>query len=156
MKLSLFLVTAHRSSLALVLFATVSLSLGSASSARAQQAQQAQQAPIWAGMIKVTDFSYKVWACNPANEPGSIRLINDRGATLFNEYSSSINFGQQFNIERLPDGLYSVIVKRGKQKRYFSLHLQSSAKHWAEMESVNSLPDKHLASASAAPVNAAP
>jgi hypothetical protein len=93
----------------------------------------AQSAPP-AGVTKLNDFSYLVWASNPKAQPGKLQLVNRQsGSILYQEYSSGISFGQKFNVSGLPDGQYAFVVKIGGQKFSYPLSLRTTVQRSAEL-----------------------
>lgn len=94
----------------------------------------AQNRQVWAGVVKNSDLSYLVWACNPAARPGAIRVVNNRGQVCFEEYSSAISFGRRLDFAELPDGKYAIMVKIGRDMHRFDVTMQSSARRWAEVK----------------------
>ena len=124
--------------LACVLLAGVLLSPGLATPS------WAQDAPRWAGVEKVSDLSYRVWACNPTAKPGFIRLVDAKGLIYYEQYSSAVNFGRQLNVGALPNGEYALLVKVGKETHRFNLNMKSESRRWAEVTSPTAPADRNL------------
>lgn len=86
------------------------------------------------GVKKVADFSYRVWASNPAAQRGTLQLVDaETGAVLYEENSTRASFGQQFNVRNLPDGNYAFVVKLGPQRYRYPLRLHTTAQRSAEL-----------------------
>ncbi|HEX8326352.1 MAG TPA: hypothetical protein VF629_02340 [Hymenobacter sp.] len=136
---NLLSVAARGGRLAFVLLAGVLLSLGVATPGRAQDA------PRWAGVEKVTDMSYRVWACNPTAKPSFIRLVDKKGLIYYEQFSSAVNFGRQLNVGELPNGEYALLVKVGKETHRFDLRVKSESRRWAEVTTSPAPADRSLA-----------
>jgi hypothetical protein len=124
--------------------ASVLLGLGLATPAVAQEASR------WAGVEKVSDFSYRVWACNPAGKPGAIRLVDKKGLIYYEQFSSAVNFGRQLNFSNLPGGEYALLVKIGRETHRFDLNMKSESRRWVEVKNSNARPNRSLVSLQAA------
>jgi hypothetical protein len=135
---NLLSVAARGGRLAFVLLAGVLLSLGLAAPS------MAQDAPRWAGVEKVTDMSYRVWACNPTAKPGFIRLVDKKGLIYYEQFSSAVNFGRQLNVGELPNGEYTLLVKVGKETHHFDLNMKSESRRWVEVTSPTAPADRSL------------
>lgn len=99
-----------------------------------------------AGVERISDFSYLVWASNPAAKFGSVCLVSEDGRTLYQQYSHDISFGRKLNVADLPDGKYGIVVRIGKDLHRFDLTLQSTSKRWSEVKAVTTPTDPALAS----------
>jgi hypothetical protein len=96
------------------------------------QPARAQHQP--AGVQRLNDFTYRVWASNPAVQPGRVQLVDlSSGRVLYEERSSAVSFGQKFNVSQLPDGRYAFVVNVGPQKFSYALHLRTAATRTAEL-----------------------
>ena len=90
----------------------------------------AQDAPFQAaGVTKLSDFHYRVWACNPKAVHGSVRLLATGGKTLYDQYSANVNFGQSFDLSQLPEGNYEFLVTVAGEPHRFPLTVQTVAAH---------------------------
>jgi hypothetical protein len=92
------------------------------------QPARAQETPMPAGVVKIADFSYRVWASNPTAQRGKLQLVSTAdGKVLYEERSSSVSFGRRFDIRYLPDGQYAFVVKLGKQQYRYGLNVQTTS-----------------------------
>ena len=142
MKNSFVPVAARRGRLGAALLQSSSLGLA------LTQPAQAQQPVSPAGVEKMSDFSYRVWASNPAAQPGRLQLLNAAtGTLLYEEYSSKVSFGRKFNVRDLPDGQYAFVVKLGKQQYRYTLNLHTTSQRSAELSAAATPTGRHLATA---------
>lgn len=87
----------------------------------------AQNAPYQsAGVTKLSDFRYRVWACNPKAVHGSVRLLDADRTVLYNQNSTDTNFGRNFDISQLPEGNYEFLVMVAGEPHRFPLTVQTT------------------------------
>ena len=97
-------------------------------------AAHAQQAGAPAGVQRLSDFSYRVWASNPASQRGLLQVVDADGQrVLFEERSAAVSFGRLFDMSQLPDGHYAFVVQVGSQQFRYSLNLNTTARRSAEL-----------------------
>ena len=95
---------------------------------------RAQQANPPAGVQQLTDFTYRVWASNPAVQRGVVQVVDlDGHRVLYEVRSSAVSFGQQFDVSQLPDGRYAFVVRVGPQTYRYALRLRTAATRSAEL-----------------------
>jgi|GEM_PF-3540788 len=91
--------------------------------------------PTPAGVQKLSDFIYRVWASNPTAQRGTLQLIDvQKGAVLYEERSARVSFGQQFNLRQLPDGHYAFVVKLGQQQYRYPLTMQTTSQRSCDLQ----------------------
>lgn len=94
----------------------------------------AQQASPRTGVQQLPDFTYRVWASNPAVQRGQVQVVDlGSGRVLYEERSSAVSFGGRFDVSQLPDGHYAFVVKVGSQQFRYALNLRTAATRSAEL-----------------------
>ena len=144
MKIFLSPDSAHRGPLSTLLLLGATLSLLTLGSAVAQDAPYQQ-----AGVTKLSDFHYRVWACNPKAAHGSVRLLDASRKVLYDQYSSNISFGQSFDISQLSEGKYEFLVMVGGEPHRFPLTVQTVTarpEHIAQVSSELEQPNQRMVS----------
>ncbi len=97
------------------------------------QVARAQEGPQQAGVNKVGEQSFQVWAYNPDGRYGRVQLVDNSNNVLFEEGSSAIHFGSRLNVGDLPDGHYVFMVRIGREEHRFGLQLHSTSQRLVQV-----------------------
>ena len=128
----LFSVAARRGT---VLLLSACLGVLGTQVARAQDTQvaRAQEGPQQAGVNKVGEQSFQVWAYNPDGRYGRVQLVDNSNNVLYEEGSSAIHFGSRLNVSDLPDGRYVFMVRIGREEHRFGMQLHSTSQRLVQV-----------------------
>ncbi len=97
------------------------------------QAALAQEGPRTAGVDKIGELTYRVWACNPASRRGRVQLVDASNKVWYELVSTAPSLGRVLNVAELPDGRYEFIMKIGREEHRFGLNLRSTEVRLAEV-----------------------
>jgi hypothetical protein len=102
--------------------------------------------PVPAGVRQMADFTYLVWASNPAAQRGQLQLVDTQnGGILYQQSSAAVSFGQKFNVRSLPDGHYAFIVKLGPRQYRYALTLRTTTQRSSTLQADSIQPSRRLA-----------
>ncbi|OON71104.1 hypothetical protein [Hymenobacter sp. CRA2] len=83
---------------------------------------------------KVGNFVYLVRVSNPAQQLSKVQLVRQHdGAKLFEATSRKPSFGHKINVQKLPDGEYTFVVKTGSEVHQFVLDLRTTTERSAQL-----------------------
>lgn len=116
--------------------ALLAAGLGTALPAQAQSSHRPQPVCI----DQVGPFAYLVRVSNPAGLRGEVQLRQLNGKKLlYQQYSRGTVFGKCLNVQELPDGQYSFVVKVGQQAYNYTLDIHSVHERTTRLGTVSTM-----------------
>jgi hypothetical protein len=102
----------------------------------AQRAEETSPQPV--GIERVDTFRYLVRISNPALQKARLQLVRlSDSVVLYEENSASATFGQQLNVQSLPDGQYAIVVRVGPEQYRYTLQLQTETHRTTDLSTAS-------------------